>query len=237
MRLRFFFGILIAVCINTNVYAICNDTNIGYGERNCPDITISLNKNDTTNNSNNSKSLPDSLSYTTALINSLNNSIAIENNLLTILSIVVAFLGITGFLGVNRMVRKVNARFQNQDDKISAGLNIIKEEKNKIREDFNNNINQCKADINEFKTYINNLIDGKIDEIDGLKQDIVKEKKMIESILKNQKYQNRYIQRINQYIFNASSIVDYDLTNKVAVQEIRERTHRYFRLIIVYLPW
>lgn len=128
------------------------------------------------------------------------------------------------------MVRKVKAKFQNLDDKISAGLNSIEEEKGKIREDVFNKVNMYKTDIN-------NLIEGKFNEINGLKQDIEKEKKMIEGILKDQKYQNRYIQRINQYIFNASSIVDYDLANKVAVQEIRERTHRYFRLIIVYLPW
>lgn len=57
MRHLFLFSILLAACINTNVYAISNDTNNGDYERNCPEITISLNKNDTTNNLNNSTSV------------------------------------------------------------------------------------------------------------------------------------------------------------------------------------
>lgn len=134
MKLRYIISFLIAVCFNANTIAsndsISNKCSCQIERKNAfYEISVNNAKVD-------SDTLSNSLSYTTALINSLNNNIATENKYFTVVNILVAmfgvaiaFVGIISFFGIK-------------------GFRESKDELEKYKEDINNVLEEKIAEIN-----------------------------------------------------------------------------------------
>ena len=165
---------------------------------------------------NNSSSLSDSLSFTTALINSLNNTISVEEKHLAAMDIIITILAviltIIGFIGIK-------------------GMNDYKKETNNELKEYKECIN---IDIDKLKV----VHQRKIDEINRLKASVEDKTQEIKDILKKQEYQNQYLQRINSYLFSVTnSIVDSKDPNEPQTSIIRKSLYNQYHIIKLYLPW
>ena len=206
MKLRFIFSIVIVVF--TNVNTIASNDSISNKcfcqiERKNASYEISVN-----NTKADSDSLSNLLSSTTALINSLNNNIATENEYLTVVNILVAMFGVAiAFVGVLSFF----------------GIKGFRESKDEIE---------------KYKENINNALKEKIAEIERLNKSVEEKAKKISDILDEHNYQIQFLQRNNQYLFSVTnSIVDSSSGNSETTLNIRNSLYNQYYIVKTFLPW
>ena len=134
MKSQFLLGLLFVLCINVNAITTTEGGNsisqICPCQKDCFDNHVES----TTVKAPpiGSDSSADSLSYTTALINALNNAITIENNSLTkitiiigILGLIIALSGILGYIGLKNDIKEYKGDIQKKVDELEGLNNAI----------------------------------------------------------------------------------------------------------------
>ena len=242
--------------------------------------------------SSHSTSLSDSLSYSTALINSLNNTIAAENKYLALLNIFITFFALlVAIIGVLTFwdIKGRDKYKEEISNTISGHEQIMKDRYDEIKGELRDNINEINAlnnknndSLKEYRGAIEKTVDGikkelntKINEINSLndknesnlkdyKRDIdgridvmkkelsekievisrlnhsVDEKaKEIESLEKKQDFQNRYLQRINEYLFSITNTVvdNTGIDDKKRAQGVKIDLLDQYHIVKAFLPW
>ena len=206
MKLRFIISIFIVVCFNANTIASNDSISNKCAcqiERKKAFYEISVN-----NTKVDSDTLSNSLSYTTALINSLNNNIATENKYFTVVNILVAVFGVAiAFVGIISFF----------------GIKGFRESKDEIE---------------KYKKDINNALKEKIAEIDRLNKSVDEKAKKISNILDEHNYQIQFLQRNNQYLFSVTnSIVDSSGGNSEETLAIWNSLYNQCYILKTFLPW
>lgn len=203
---RIIISILI-VLLNNGVVLANNDAN---------ELPTDNDTSVVSNNNGNGYSLSDSLSFTTALINSLNNTISVEEKhleamdvFITIFAVILTIMGFIGFKGLDGFKKETNNELKG------------------YKECINIEIDKFKVDHQR-----------KIDEINRIKISVEEKTQEIKKILKGQEYQNHYLDRINGYLFSiTNSVVDSKDPNKPQTSIIRNNLYNQYHLIKLYLPW
>lgn len=118
-------------------------------------------------------SLSDSLTYTTALINALNNAISIQNNNIDLIAIIVAVIGvlatlfgvgiaIAGIIGFRDLKEDLNGEFVQFKTDIKDNIIEIKDEIDDCKRNMNDDFREYKegigGEIKEFMEVVNNKL-------------------------------------------------------------------------------
>lgn len=254
MKLRFIISIIIVTFASNALFA-SNHTNDSLTcACSCQNENSNMLSGISTPNENHlSPSLSDSLSYSTALINSLNNTIAVENKYLTVISILIAVFGVViaavgiasfiGIKGVNKhkettdsMIRDYKATIDNIIEGIKSELRIKISEINKLRD---------KNDSN-YKEFIG-AIDKRVDGMKGDFRDKILEFNKIKD--NNDRNFNDYKREINERVdviktevFNKIEEINrldksvYEKTKEIEnLAKIQESQNQYIQRINLYL--
>lgn len=175
MKLRFFFCLLFFVCFNTVTIANNDSIDTLSKSNGCSCSIEYLDSLLTNTDLNTNPSLSDSLTYTTALINALNNAISIQNNNIDLIAIIVAVIGVLAtLLGIGIAVAGF-IRFKDLKDDINNYKNSIQIDYQRFKTSLNDDLREYKEgvakDTKEFKAIIESTLkEYKEDESDNIKE-------------------------------------------------------------------
>lgn len=231
MKLRFFLGILLAVCIYSNASSSVNDTvclkcsgragetvvsacscqidSSTIFDAKLPDLEFSRSEVIRDTNNLGSKPPSDVVSLITLIVNDFNNVLSEINNSFALISIIIGIFGLLiGVLGI-------------------LGFSNLKNDYRELKKGLAEQISDQNTEIRE-----------RIREIEGLRTNIEARSNEIVGIQNWQNYQNQYLQRINQYLFSiTNSIVDSNGGDDEIASDIRKILYNQYYVVKTFFPW
>lgn len=239
MKLRIVFSILFIICVNAKIFA-ANDSMSD--KCFCLDESINTHLNGSISKGlpRTTASLSDSLAYTTALINSLNNTISVENKHLTAIDIIVgllslafAILGVLSILGIKntkdyeeKIETSLKEYKKSIDDEIDKIISVLKEHKN----DIEKNTGKLENDLKDFKNNTNS-------DIKEYKKEIDKDRITLENDLRDFKKvtnidNKEYKEGIDKSFYNLKSeLQDLIKETKSLGVDIQEKGEKLFDVL------